>query len=297
VLLSISKTSVLTTKLLPLLVVKKATDAIARLGPGAGHLSLFLGLDASSDAMGLPEVCSRTCAVPRAQHSCSRVAVPSVSCASRLPCGRVCGDCGGCASPAGAQSNYWVQDTLDHDTAHREFYRQTRVSDADFPAYFLSFPSKKDPTWERRHPNKSVVLVVTECKYEWLEQWKGLQSKKRGREYDAIKSGIEKRLLDVFYGLFPQCRGHVVYTDLGTPLSNDFYIGAHRGSSYGISHKALRFHLTEPGQLSAHTDIKGLYLTGQDIVSAGVAGALAGGAMTAFAISPQSLWNDIGLLL
>jgi hypothetical protein len=41
--------------------------------------------------------------------------------------------------------------------------------------------------------------------------------------------------------------------------------------------------------LRAHTGLEGLYLTGQDLVSCGVAGALFGGALTAAAILGRTL--------
>lgn len=48
--------------------------------------------------------------------------------------------------------------------------------------------------------------------------------------------------------------------------------------------------------LSVHTPITGLYLTGQDVVSCGVMGAMIGGYLTAIAIKPQIAWNTLRIL-
>jgi hypothetical protein len=52
----------------------------------------------------------------------------------------------------------------------------------------------------------------------------------------------------------------------------------------------------EQDWLSAHTPISGLYLTGQDLVSAGVMGAMIGGFLTSLAIKPQIAWHNLRIL-
>jgi hypothetical protein len=40
-----------------------------------------------------------------------------------------------------------------------------------------------------------------------------------------------QRLLSVLYKHFPQVKGRVAYTDLGSPLTTDFYLGTAYGES------------------------------------------------------------------
>ena len=95
-------------------------------------------------------------------------------------------------------------------------------------------------------------------------------------------------LLDILKREFPLLQNHIEYVDLGTPLSNDFYLGSTRGEVYGLDHSVSRFQdfgwLLRPSQ-----PIKGLYLTGQDVASAGIGGALVGGVLCAIAIKPLTL--------
>ena len=59
-----------------------------------------------------------------------------------------------------------------------------------------------------------------------------------------------------------------------------------RGESYGLSATPERFRLR---CLTPRTPIRNLYLTGQDVVSLGVTGALLGGVVTASAILGRNL--------
>ena len=93
------------------------------------------------------------------------------------------------------------------------------------------------------------------------------------------------------YTEFPQLRGKVVFAELGTPLSSEHYLGTPH--SYGLAHTPARF---QQDWLSVHTPISGLYLTGQDIVSCGVMGAMIGGFLTAMAIKPQIAWHNLRIL-
>ena len=45
--------------------------------------------------------------------------------------------------------------------------------------------------------------------------------------------------------------------------------------------------------LQPATPLAGLYLTGSDIVSNGFAGALVGGALTAFAVDLRTVWHNL----
>ena len=60
-----------------------------------------------------------------------------------------------------------------------------------------------------------------------------------------------------------------------------------RGEIYGLDHDPERF---EQDWLKPKTDIPGLYLTGQDIVSCGVTGAMVGGLLTAVQVGGLKGW-------
>jgi all-trans-retinol 13,14-reductase len=62
------------------------------------------------------------------------------------------------------------------------------------------------------------------------------------------------------------------------------------GEIYGLDHPPARF---AKEYLKPVTPIKNLFLTGQDIVTVGIGGALMSGVLTASAITKSNLINEI----
>lgn len=58
-----------------------------------------------------------------------------------------------------------------------------------------------------------------------------------------------------------------MYFDVGTPLSNKYYLGFQHGEMYGLDHNMARFLPQTSIQLRPKTDIPGLYLTGNQCSS------------------------------
>ena len=80
------------------------------------------------------------------------------------------------------------------------------------------------------------------------------------------------------YKQFPQLDGKIDYYELSTPLSTKHFVNYEHGEIYGLDHSPARFRMKE---LRPKTPIKNLYLTGQDIVTVGIGGALMSGLLTA----------------
>ena len=81
-------------------------------------------------------------------------------------------------------------------------------------------------------------------------------------------------------------RGKLDTAELSTPLSTRHFMNYQHGEAYGVSVTPARFHLR---CLTPHTAVRNLYLTGQDVCTLGVTGALAGGVLTASAILGSNL--------
>jgi all-trans-retinol 13,14-reductase len=164
-----------------------------------------------------------------------------------------------------------------------EHYEQTiedsrRDPEAPLPMVYVSFPAAKDPDFTRRHPGHATVDVITAAPYEWFQRWEGSRWKRRGAEYDAFKDRLAERMMEALFEQMPQLRGKVAFFEISTPLTTAHFAGYRRGELYGIDHTPQRF---DQDFLQPATPIPGLYLTGQDIVSCGVAGAMFGGVLTA----------------
>ena len=84
----------------------------------------------------------------------------------------------------------------------------------------------------------------------------------------------------------PGLRGRIRHAELSTPLSTAHFAGYPSGEIYGLNHTPARF---RERWLKPRTPVKGLYLTGQDISSCGVAGAMVGGVLTASVVLGRNL--------
>ena len=176
------------------------------------------------------------------------------------------------------KTNFWIYPDVHHEKNLAAFAADPN---APFPAVYISFPSAKDPSWEKRYPGTATIEIVAPANFDAFEKWKDEPWGRRGADYDQLKSEITERLLEQLYQKLPQLRGKIDYCELSTPLSTDFFCFYKRGEMYGLHHDPQRF---DQSWLKPKTSIKGLYLTGQDILSCGVGGAMFAGFLSAIKV-------------
>lgn len=184
-------------------------------------------------------------------------------------------------------ANIWIYPSADHDASQEKFSQDRR---ADFPVVYISFPSSKDPEWKKNFPDKSTIEIITMAPYEWFAPWEQERWRNRGSEYEALKEEFSQRLLDYLYQVVPQLKGKIAFYELSTPLSTKLFSNYEFGEIYGLDHTPQRFRMKN---LRPQTPIKNLYLTGQDVVSVGIGGALIAGALTAQVVSGKNIMSKI----
>ena len=186
------------------------------------------------------------------------------------------------------KANYWLYpDDYDHDANLRRFMADP---EQPFPVTYISFPAAKDPAFLGRFPGRSTVEIITIAPFEWFAPWAETRWRKRGADYDALKDRFMDRLLERLYEAEPQLRGKVDHAELSTPLSTAHFAGYETGEIYGLDHRPDRF---RQDFLRARTPVSGVYLTGQDIATAGIGGALAAGLVTAGAILNRNVMSRV----
>ncbi|MFT5878027.1 MAG: all-trans-retinol 13,14-reductase, partial [Dokdonia sp.] len=184
--------------------------------------------------------------------------------------------------------NLWVYPAEgDHDTCVNNYLADVSQP---FPVVYMSFPCAKDPDWPNRYPGKSAIDIITLLPYEIFEEWENTKWKKRGREYEALKEEFAQRLLRELYKQMPHIEGKVSCYELSTPLTTQHFVNYEKGEIYGLDHSPSRF---RQDFLKPKTPIKNFYLTGQDIVTAGVGGALFSGAITAIAMTGKNILKQL----
>jgi len=186
------------------------------------------------------------------------------------------------------KTNYWIYpEKGDHDTCVENYLNDLSQP---FPVVYLSFPSAKDPDWSNRYPGKSSIDIITLLPYEPFEKWSDTSWKKRGEKYEAMKAEITDRLFKELYKQLPQLQGKVTCHELSTPLTTQHFVNYAKGEVYGLNHAPSRF---RQAFLKPRTPIKNFYLTGQDIVTAGVGGALFSGVLTVMAITGKNILKKV----
>ncbi len=184
-------------------------------------------------------------------------------------------------------TNFWVYPDYDHD---KNVQDSLKSIDNKFPVVYISFPSVKDPNWDKEHPGKSAMEAITFSSISWFEKWSELDWKKRGEEYEKLKEELSNRLLEVVYKHVPSIKGKVDYFELSTPLSTRDLANYPKGEMYGIEHGPDRF---KQKWLKPKTPIKNLYLTGQDVTTVGFTSALFSGLLTSSVILKKNLTKNL----
>lgn len=177
----------------------------------------------------------------------------------------------------------WYYDSWDTETIRWDIDREREPDTA--PVLFCSFPSIKDPLHDPgpalRHTGEAITFVP----WEPFSKWQNSRWKRRGQEYDEFKEQLTGALLDQYRNLYPGIAPYVEHAELSTPVSTHHFTSAPRGSIYGLATEPERF---EDETLVPRSAISGLYLSGVDVSTPGVAGALMGGLLAAVAAAPIS---------
>uniref|UniRef100_A0A8D0YHX3 All-trans-retinol 13,14-reductase n=1 Tax=Sus scrofa TaxID=9823 RepID=A0A8D0YHX3_PIG len=191
-------------------------------------------------------------------------------------------------------TNYYVYFDTDMDKAMEHYLSLPRdKAAAHMPLLFIASPSSKDPTWEDRFPDRSTLIVLVPTSYEWFEEWRDEPKGKRSSDYETLKSSFVEASLSVVLKLFPQLEGKVDSVTGGSPLTTQFYLAAPRCACYGADHDLSRLHPHVMASMRAQSPIPNLYLTGQDIFTCGLMGALQGALLCSGASLKRNLYSDL----
>ncbi len=177
-------------------------------------------------------------------------------------------------------SNHWFHETWDVDAG----VWQNPAAEASAPGLFVSFPSLKDPAHDPGDKQRHIAEIVALTSWDTFSRWEDSTRGSRPEDYTALKAAIERNLMAQFARHFPALAPMVVARELSTPLTTFSFTGAQQGAIYGLEASPRRY-LSD--SLRARTPVPGLFLTGQDVVTPGVTGAMMGGVLAASAIEPR----------
>ena len=171
--------------------------------------------------------------------------------------------------------NHWMFSSYNHERAF-DPENNWIEGDGELNGAYLSFPSLKNSK-AKGHSAEIIAL----CSFDAFEKWDDTRWKRRGDDYEELKTKIANTLTNFVDKLYPGFKDLLEYQELSTPLSVKHFTDHPRGSIYGMPSVRERFNSDEAPWCTPLTPVEGLYLTGADVVNLGVAGALMGGISTA----------------
>ena len=186
---------------------------------------------------------------------------------------------GDIAQYGATRSNHWFYDSWNTSDAI-----WSAAADEPLPMMFVSFPSLKDPAHDPGPLNRHTGEMLVWADWSSVVEFADGGAEQRPGDWAAFKQSIEDRLMACFTDKFPALAPLVVFQEVGTPLATASFTGHDKGGFYGVETTPRRM-LSE--SLNADTPVPGLYLTGQDVMAPGIAGALWGGMLGAAAIDPR----------
>lgn len=171
--------------------------------------------------------------------------------------------------------NIWKMSEPDLDAVFGNLTQKDILSGDEFNGVFISCTTLKDPpSFNGRYHNFEIVTFLDYTAFEQFEQEDDYHSE----AYLAFKKKLLNKMLNSIEQLIPDARKHIIQAELGTPMTNNFYINSTRGNVYGTE-KTLKG--VGPFAFKPKTEIENLYLTGASTLSHGVGGATNSGIETA----------------
>lgn len=172
--------------------------------------------------------------------------------------------------------NIWFLPNRDMDDLFREMQKVDIMEGNEFPGLFISCTTLKDPaSFDGRY---HTIEAITYINHKAFDRFKSENDHNRSSEYIMFKERLTKKIINSLEKIVPGISDNIVHKDLGTPLTNKYYINTTNGNVYGTEKS---FKQIGPFAYKAETEIENLYLCGASILSHGVAGASYSGVETA----------------
>lgn len=169
--------------------------------------------------------------------------------------------------------NIWLVADKDPDQIYLEQMKPDLDSGGAFDSLFINCSTLKDPT--SFDGINHTIEVITLIGHEAFDIFK---SEGHSAEYLALKERLVEKMLDGLEKILPGVRNHIVQKELGTPLTNMFYLDSTNGCIYGTE---KNFWQIGAFAFKPESEIENLFLCGASVLANGVAGATYSGVQTA----------------
>ncbi|MGI9552697.1 MAG: phytoene desaturase family protein, partial [Aurantibacter sp.] len=126
--------------------------------------------------------------------------------------------------------NVWMMPNRDMNDFYEEMMNGDVTEGEAFEGMFISFTSLKDPSSYdgKFHTIEAITLVD----YKSFEKFSNEEEMRSG-EYLKFKDLLTKKMLNGLERVVPGVSKNIVQMELGTPITNEYYVNTTRGSIYG----------------------------------------------------------------
>jgi phytoene dehydrogenase-like protein len=179
--------------------------------------------------------------------------------------------------------NYWLYQGDDVDGTYRRGLTDWPATGRrDLDGQFLTITTLKDPSKRYRghHTLESFGFVG----YDAFRRWAKTRMGERPNDYGALKEELTTAMLRGLERAVPGISERVVFSELGTPLTNVHYVAATQGNLYGTTKSRFQ---VGPFGFQIGGDLEGLSLCGASTLGHGVLGATMSGLMVARRLTRQ----------
>jgi len=166
------------------------------------------------------------------------------------------------------------------------------------PIVYLTIPTLKNSaakTDSAGGNQRHTACLLAPANYSHFEAWNTQPWYQRDFEYQQLKHKIAESVIALAERHFPGFSSMVECHEVSTPVTTEHFTGHHHGAIYGLPGIPDRYAASAQAWTSPKSHIPGLYLTGSDVFSPGIVGAMAGGIL-AMSHLPNGM-NSLRLLL
>ena len=172
--------------------------------------------------------------------------------------------------------NVWYMQSKSMNEYYKHAESLECLDVSEFPGMFVTITSLKDRT-KRTHGHHTMEAFAF-VNYQTFKKWAQTRYGDRPQDYKDLKESLTEKMVRTLDRVIPGVAQRLVFSEIGTPLTNQHYVAASRGNLYGIEKSRWQI---GPFSYPVKTEIKGLTMCGASTLGHGVAGAAFSGLMAA----------------
>src|SRR5690606_25679092 len=121
----------------------------------------------------------------------------------------------------------WLMPNEDMDVVYERMMMPNITNAEAFEGMFISCTTLKDPSsFDGKH---HTLEAITYLDYRIFEKFED-ENEPRSAEYLQLKEVLMAKMIRTLEKVVPNIREHIVHKELGTPITNQYYINTTRGN-------------------------------------------------------------------